>query len=52
MMSSTENVKLGKMIVAYWYPARVGVEVMREKKKKFREKKNRQDLGASSENEK
>lgn len=50
-MSSTENVKLDKMIIDYWYSARVGVEVMREKKKSLG-KKNRQDLGASSENEK
>jgi hypothetical protein len=51
MMSSTEKAKLDRMIIVYRYSARVGVEVMREKKK-VQGKKNRQDLGASSENEK
>lgn len=54
MMSSTENIKLDKLIrwfVDYWYPARVDVEV-RGKKKSSGKKKNRRDLGASSENEK
>lgn len=51
MMSSTEDGKLDKMIIDYWYPVRVGVEVMREKKKKkFREKKPPGSW--SSENEK